>query len=122
MSIETYEDLDVWQSGHQVVLATYHMTRGYPSDERFGLVSQMRRAAFSIPANIVEGFRRRSVRDKIKFYNYSQSSLDELSYYYRASKDLGFLKDYSDVRRLLEATGRMLTNLIRKTWRMPSAR
>lgn len=115
MSIEKYEDLEAWQFAHQAVLATYRLTRGFPPDERFGLVSQMRRAAVSIPGNIVEGFRRRYVRDKIRFYNYSQSSIDELDYYFRASKDLGYVKDYSEVSRLLGSAARKLTVMIQKT-------
>ena len=102
------------------LLETYRITRSLPADERFCLTSQMRRSALSIPANIVEGFRRRRPKDKIRFYNYSHSSLDELAYFYRVCKDLGYLQDYVEVGRLLESTGRMLTRLVQTTTTFPS--
>lgn len=58
------------------------VTQAFPADERFGLVSQMRRAAASVPANIAEGFKRRGIQDKIRFYNISEGSLEELKYFF----------------------------------------
>ena len=66
--IERFQQLKVWQEAHQLVLATYQLTKGFPSEERFGLISQMRRAAVSVPANIAEGFKRRGIQDKLRFY------------------------------------------------------
>ena len=63
------------------MLEIYKITKDFPKDEKFGLVSQMRRASVSIPANIEEGFKRRGIKDKINFYNISQSSLTELQNY-----------------------------------------
>ena len=83
-----FEQLEVWQEAHKLVLMVYRVTKKFPSDERFGLVSQMRRAAVSIPANIAEGFKRRGIQDKIRFYNTSEGSLEELKYYFILSKDL----------------------------------
>lgn len=65
MSVEKFTDLQVWQEAHQLVLRVYDVTSKFPTDEKFGLVSQMRRAALSIPANIAEGFKRRGLQDKI---------------------------------------------------------
>lgn len=65
MSVEKFTDLQVWQEAHQLVLRVYDVTSKFPNDEKFGLVSQMRRAALSIPANIAEGFKRRGLQDKI---------------------------------------------------------
>ena len=62
-----------WQEGHKLVLEVYRVTKGYPSDERFGLISQMGRAAVSIPANVAEGFKRRGIQDKLRFYNISST-------------------------------------------------
>jgi four helix bundle protein len=59
MAIERFEQLDVWQRAHQLVLTIYRITTAFPAEERFGLTSQMRRAAVSVPAIIAEGFKRR---------------------------------------------------------------
>lgn len=115
MSITRYRDLTVWKHAHQIVLLTYRSARAYPSDERFGLVSQMRRAAISIAANIAEGFGRLHPHDKIKFYNYSQGSLEELSYYVLVSRDLGYLKEVAEFEALLDSAGRMLRHLVQST-------
>jgi len=66
---EKFEDLIVWQKAHQVVLRVYRLTASYPKSELFGLVSQMRRAAVSVPANIAEGFKRRGQPDKARVMN-----------------------------------------------------
>lgn len=76
-----FEDLEVWKKAHELVLKIYNITADYPSEEKFGLVSQMRRAAISIPANIAEGFKKRGLKDKVNFYNIAQGSLEELRYY-----------------------------------------
>ena len=65
----TFEDLVVWQQAHQFVLEVYHFTRSFPKSEMFGLTSQFRRAALSIPANVAEGFKRRGPKDKLRFFN-----------------------------------------------------
>lgn len=80
MKISCFEQLDVWQAAHALVLEIYRFSRILPSEERFGLVTQMRRAAVSIPANIAEGFKRHSAKEKVRFYNISQGSLEELKY------------------------------------------
>ena len=68
----------MWKKAHSLVLVIYNITREFPSEERFGLVSQMRRAAVSIPANIAEGFKKQTLKDKSNFYNIAQGSLEEL--------------------------------------------
>ena len=78
---KSFHDLVVWQKAHAFVLQVYHVTGGFPAEERFGLVSQFRRAAVSIPANIAEGFRKNGRADKLRFYNISQGSLEECRYY-----------------------------------------
>ncbi len=93
MKAERFEDLEVWKKAHRLVLDIYNITRNYPAEERFGLVSQMRRSAVSIPANIAEGFKKRTLRDKSSFYNIAQGSLEELRYYLMLSKDLKYLQD-----------------------------
>ncbi|HLL90775.1 MAG TPA: four helix bundle protein [Tepidisphaeraceae bacterium] len=71
----------MWQKAHQLVLDVYAMTRRFPREEMFGLSSQMRRAAISVPANIAEGFKKSGKPDKLRFYNIAQGSLEEVRYY-----------------------------------------
>jgi four helix bundle protein len=113
LKIETFEDLIVWKRAHALVLEIYRITRDYPNDEKFSLVSQMRRAAVSVAANIAEGFKKRTLRDKSNFYNISQGSLEELRYYLILSTDLGYLKTNRDLTVFTEEIGRMLNGLIK---------
>ncbi len=78
MGITRFNDLEVWKIAHRAVLETCRITKSFPSDERFGLVQQMRKAAVSVPANTAEGFGRRRPNDKVRFYNMSQASIEEL--------------------------------------------
>ena len=80
--ISNFQELEVWQRAHQLALVVYRVTKTFPADEKYGLVSQMRRAAVSIPANIAEGFKRRGQADKMRFYNTGETSLEELKYYF----------------------------------------
>ena len=104
-----FQDLIVWQKAHDFVLATYRWTDQFPSHEKFGLTSQLRRSAVSIPANIVEGFKKRGIKDKLRFLNIAQGSLEESRYYLILAKDLGYgcnktLKNrVVEVSKLLEA-------------------
>jgi four helix bundle protein len=91
--VRSFKDLFVWQKAHELVIEVYKMTKLFPNEEKFGLVSQMRRAAVSVPANIAEGFIKKGVRDKRNFYNIAQGSLEELKYYLVLSKDLGYIND-----------------------------
>lgn len=108
-----FKDLEVWQKAHELVLKIYGITKDYPSEEKFGIVSQMRRSAVSIPANIAEGFKKRGVKDKSNFYNIAQGSLEELRYYLILSKDLGFCEDTNEVHELIDIVGKMLYGLVR---------
>ena len=112
-----FRQLEVWQESHQLVLMVYRITKGFPGDERFGLVSQMRRAAVSIPANIAEGFKRRGIQDKIRFYNISEGSLEELKYYFILSKDLNYIPSNDNLMAQAETVGRLLNGFIASTER-----
>jgi len=81
MSAKTFEDLLVLKKAHAYVLEIYLITKQFPKSEIFGLTAQMRRAAVSIPANIAEGFKKRTPREKIRVLNISQGSLEESRYY-----------------------------------------
>jgi len=102
-----FKELIVWQKAHAFVLEVYRFTQKFPSDERFGLTSQIRRAAVSVPANIAEGFPKRSSNDKTRFFNIAQGSLEEVHYYLILARDLGYgdstglVNLYDEVARLL---------------------
>jgi four helix bundle protein len=113
MSIERFEQLDVWQGAHQMVLSIYRYTQGLPKEEKFGLVSQMRRAAVSVPANIAEGFKRRGQADKTRFYNIAQASLEELRYYVILCHDLGYGGAEEGIAETAEKVSKMLFGLVR---------
>lgn len=112
MKAKTLQELVVWQKSHQLVLRIYKMTRSFPQNELFGWVSQIRRAGVSVPANIAEGFKRKGKADKIRFFNISQSSLEEVRYYLILANDL----DYAETKTLLtdlDEIGRMLDAYIK---------
>ena len=104
---KTFQDLIVWQKAHQFVLAIYTVTKKFPPDERFGLISQIRRASVSIPANIAEGFSKKTKPDKARFYNIAKSSLEEVRYYLILSRDLGYIEN-SNLFTQLEEISRLL--------------
>jgi len=115
--ISHFRQLETWHEAHKLVLIVYKVTKGYPGDERFGLVSQMRRAAVSIPANIAEGFKQRGIRDKIRFYNISEGSLEELKYFFILSQDLKHIPSNTDLIAQSETVGRLLNSLVASTER-----
>jgi len=102
-----FKELIVWQKAHQFVLELYRFTRVFPTDEKFGLTSQIRRAAISVPANIAEGFPKRSTNDKARFFNIAQGSLEEVHYYLILAKDLGY-GDSTKLLALYDEVGRLL--------------
>lgn len=112
--IRSLRDLEVWNKSHQLTLRIYEITKKFPSDERFGLVSQMRRAAFSVPANIAEGFARKSGKEKKQFLRIGQGSANELHYFLILSNDLGYLKNIEGESKQLESIMMMLSAMIRK--------
>jgi four helix bundle protein len=112
MSIERFEDLDAWRQAHGHVLQVYRGSARFPSDERFGLTSQMRRAAVSVPANIAEGFKRRTKKDKVHFYNVAQGSLEEVRYYWILARDLKYIADISAMTDDATKCARLLHGLI----------
>jgi four helix bundle protein len=93
-----FQDLIVWQKAHQFVLSVYRISRDFPPQEIYGLTSQFRRAAISVPANIAEGFKKKGRLDKVRFMNVAQGSLEECRYYLILTRDL----NYGDTSRLQE--------------------
>jgi four helix bundle protein len=86
-----FTDMNVWQLGLEFVKSIYELTKSFPSEEKFGLVSDMRRAATSIPNNIAEGYGRFEARDKSRFYKIARGSCYELHSQLIISKELGFI-------------------------------
>lgn len=86
----SFRDLVVWRKAHEFVLAVYRLTESFPDREKFGLSHQMRRAAVSIPANIAEGFGKRSRAENARFLNIAEGSLEECRYYLILTHDLGY--------------------------------
>jgi len=104
---QSFRDLMVWQKAHAFVVAIYRLTESFPEREKFGLSHQMRRAAVSIPANIAEGFGKRSQAEKARFLNIAEGSLEECRYYLILSHDLGY--GQTDLlTAMLEETSRLL--------------
>ena len=93
MPAESFEDLIMWQKAHAFVLGVYRHSATFPPSEKFGLTTQLRRAAVSVPANIAEGFRRRSDGDKAKFFNIAEASLQEARYYLILARALSYADD-----------------------------
>jgi len=89
--IKSFTDLIAWKEGHNLVLMVYKFTKGFPREELFGLVSQMRRCSVSITSNIAEGFSRGTAKDKVQFYCISHGSLTELQNQLVIARDLGFI-------------------------------
>lgn len=116
MAISSFKDLEVWQVAHQVVLMVYKLTQDFPVDERFGLTQQMRRAAVSVPANIVEGFKRRGIGEKIRHYNIAEASLEELKYFFILTTDLQY-GDTVALQDKAETLSRLLNGFIASTER-----
>jgi four helix bundle protein len=86
-----YRDLQVWQRSHRLAVEVYRLTEVFPKREVFGLTAQLRRAATSVPTNIVEGSKRRQSRDSARFINIAEGSLAETEYLLILSYELGFL-------------------------------
>lgn len=102
-----FEDLIVWQKAHAFVLEVYRFTAKFPSFEIYGLTSQFRRAAVSIPANIAEGFKKLGRADKARFLNIAQGSTEECRYYLILSADLKY-GDGRSLMSLLEEVSKLL--------------
>ena len=106
---KTFTELIVWQKAHAFVLSAYKLTEAFPKSEIYGLSSQLRRAAVSIPANIAEGYKKRGPADKTRFMNMAQGSLEEVQYYRILVHDLTYADTITlraqldEVSRLLEA-------------------
>jgi len=110
-----YKKLRAWEDAHKLVLEIYQITRYFPKDEKYGIVSQIRRAASSISTNIVEGCGQLDNGNLIRFLGIARGSAFELEYLILLSKDLNYLKkeEYSELNEKIEQLIGMITNLIK---------
>lgn len=113
---KSFRDLIVWKKAHNVVLEVYKLTKTFPKEELFCITSQIRRSTISIAANIAEGFKKKTVLEKIRFYNIAEGSLEETKYYLILIKDLGYANP-DNLYILLEEVSKLLNSYKKSTQR-----
>jgi four helix bundle protein len=101
VKIEKFTDLTVWQKAHELTLLVYELTAAFPDRERLGIIAQIRRSAASVPANIAEGFGRRTTRELLRYLQIARGEIEETRYFSILSRDLGHLGP-DDFKRLTE--------------------
>jgi len=116
LKAENYTELLVWKRGMVLVKETYQLTRSFPADEKFGLVSQMRRAAVSIPSNIAEGQARHTTGEFIQFVSHAEGSVAELRTQFLIAVELGYCTK-SEAQHAFELMSelRKMLNSLRRT-------
>jgi four helix bundle protein len=114
MKIQSYRELIAYQKAYQLALDIYKTTKKFPKDELFGIVSQMRRSAVSVPCNIAEGYCRNHRKEYVQFLNIAFGSCGELETLLSLSKDLGYLalNDFNTFDEQLKDVSRLLWKLI----------
>ncbi len=116
VSINNFRDLDIWKNGIILVKGIYRVTEAFPRDEMYGLSSQMRRAAISVPSNVSEGFRRRHPKEFKHFLSITLGSLAELETQIVIAHELDYLdkQNYDEIIKLIDYISRMITSLYKK--------
>ena len=114
--IKSFTQLIAWQESHKLVIMIYKVTRNFPKDEIFGLVSQLRRAVISITSNIAEGFSRQSWKEKAQFFFVALGSLTEIQNQLLAARDIGYLekKDFDNMAKQTVIANKLINGLIKK--------
>ena len=112
--IRRFEDLEVWRKAHGLVLTVYSLSARFPAEERYGLTSQLRRAASSVPANIAEGFGRSTTRDFLRHLDIANGSLEETRYFLILARDLKYLSasEFPEINAQSDEVGRLLGGLM----------
>ena len=107
------EELDVFKLSHSLAIEVFEITKSFPEEERFGLISQMRRAAYSIPMNLMEGAHRLGSKEYRQFVGISKGSTGEIKYQLLLAKDIGYISEgkHSDLHAKYERVSQMLTKL-----------
>jgi four helix bundle protein len=111
--MKSVEELDVYKYSHEAALTIYRITKGFPSEERFGLVSQMRRAAYSVPMNLAEGSHRLNKKEYRQFVGIAKGSTGEMKYQLLLARDLNYIdeKSFNELKSQYERISQMLTGL-----------
>lgn len=115
--INNFYELEAWKKGHLLVLEIYQITDNFPKNEMYGIISQIRRAASSITANIAEGFARYHFKDKIRFYYNSRGSAAEVQNFLFLAKDLNHIDEerFEKLEEKINEVGKLINGLIRST-------
>ena len=115
MTVTSYEELEVWQEAMKLVTLVYQQTRGFPREENYGLTSQLRRAAVSIPSNIAEGQGRRGTKEFLNHLSIARGSLMEVKTQMEIAKRLNYVvpAQIQQCTELANTVGRLLNGLIR---------
>ena len=110
---KNFQDLIVWQRSHSFVISVYQLSRHFPNSELYGLTSQLRRAAVSIPANIAEGFKKRTKPDKARYFDIAQGSVEEFRYYLMLAQELNYGAT-GEQEELLEEVSKLLEKYVNR--------
>jgi len=115
--IKSFTDLKVWQEGHKLVIMIYKITKKFPKEEIYSLVSQMCRSSVSVTSNVAEGFGRQGYKEKVHFYYQAQGSLIELKNQILIAKDVGYItqEELTELAEQANKTHALLQGLIKKT-------
>ena len=113
VKIKSFTDLTVWQKAHELSLLTYKLTAGFPKAERFGIVSQLRRASASVPANIAQGYGRRTTRELLRSLQIAAGEVEEVRYFLILSRDLGYVtaESFDAGRKLCDSVAQLVSAL-----------
>ena len=113
MKIKSFEDLEVWRKAHELTLLIYRLTRAFPPDERFGPISQLRRASSSVAANIAEGYGRRTTKELLRSLRIANGQAEETRYFSLLSKDLSYMnaQEFDTVNQWCQSVSQLLSAL-----------
>ena len=115
-TVKSFKDLIVWVKSHELTLEIYKVTKKFPADEKYGIVSQMRRAAYSIPANIIEGHSRKHKNEFLQFLSIAKGSLEELKYFIILAADLDYIsaEEQNKIERLTTEISKILYSFTKR--------
>jgi four helix bundle protein len=114
---KSVEDLDVFKLSHEMTLQIYELTQGFPKEERFGLILQMRKASYSVPMNLAEGANRLNTKEYKQFVGIAKGSAAEVKYQLMLAKDLGYIdeaeygKTFAEYERICQMLGGLARSL-----------
>ena len=113
MKLKSYRELEVWQRAHEMALMVFRLTERFPKSDQFGIVSQVRRAASAVPANIAEGFGRGTTKEFLRSLHIARGELEETRYFMLLSRDLGKVSvaDFERREGLCDSTGQLINAL-----------